>query len=101
MVTGAGRLISKSRFLIGLQCHKRLWWTVHEPDASELAKAAAEAALRRESGARVGEAAREHVPGGVMIDGSVGAGELERRAEETRRALEAGARVIVRGQLYR
>ena len=28
--------LSKSRFLIGLQCAKRLWWTVHEPDAPEL-----------------------------------------------------------------
>jgi len=28
--------LSKSRFTSGLQCHKKLWWTVHEPDAKEL-----------------------------------------------------------------
>lgn len=29
-------LLSRSRFLTGLQCPKRLWWTVHEPDAPQL-----------------------------------------------------------------
>ena len=28
--------LSKSRFTAGLQCHKQLWWKVHEPDAPEL-----------------------------------------------------------------
>ena len=28
--------LSKSRFVTGCQCHKLLWWTVHEPDAKEL-----------------------------------------------------------------
>ena len=28
--------LSKSRFTSGLQCHKLLWWTVHEPNAVEL-----------------------------------------------------------------
>ena len=28
----AGPPLSKSRFLAGLQCHKRLWWQVYEPD---------------------------------------------------------------------
>ncbi len=35
MPPGAIRL-SKSRVMAGLQCHKRLWWTVHEPTAPEL-----------------------------------------------------------------
>jgi hypothetical protein len=29
-------LLTKSQFLAGLQCHRRLWWQVHEPDAPEL-----------------------------------------------------------------
>ena len=33
--------LSKSRFLAGLQCHKQLWWRVHEPDAPELVPDAA------------------------------------------------------------
>ena len=31
--------LSKSRFTTGLQCHRLLWWKVHEPDAKELALA--------------------------------------------------------------
>ncbi len=28
--------LSKSRFVAGCQCHKLLWWRVHEPKAEEL-----------------------------------------------------------------
>ncbi len=28
--------LSKSRFVAGCQCHKLLWWRVHEPKAKEL-----------------------------------------------------------------
>jgi len=28
--------LSKSRVIAGLQCHKLLWWMVHEPEAPEL-----------------------------------------------------------------
>jgi hypothetical protein len=28
--------LSKSRVMAGLQCHKLLWWMVHEPAAPEL-----------------------------------------------------------------
>src|SRR5437870_1428588 len=28
--------LSKSRYLAGLQCHKQLWWRVHDPEAPEL-----------------------------------------------------------------
>lgn len=43
MSPGAIRL-SKSRVMAGLQCHKRLWWTVHEPSAPELQPDVAEQA---------------------------------------------------------
>jgi len=29
-------VLSKSRVMAGLQCHKLLWWMVHEPAAPEL-----------------------------------------------------------------
>src|ERR1051326_4812667 len=32
--------LSKSRYLSGLQCHKQLWWRVHDPDAPELSPSA-------------------------------------------------------------
>ena len=42
----AARLrLSKSRFTSGLQCHKQLWWRVHEPDAAELVPDAARQAI--------------------------------------------------------
>jgi hypothetical protein len=51
----------------GLQCHKQLWWRVHEPGSPELVP---DAALQTvfDSGNRVGEVARGYVPGGVLID---------------------------------
>ncbi len=59
--------LSKSRFTSGLQCHKQLWWKVHEPDASELVPDPAQQAIF-DQGTRVGEVARTHVPDGVLVD---------------------------------
>ena len=58
--------LSKSRFLAGLQCHKQLWWKVREPNAPEL-ESSPDLKARLEAGKRVGEAAREYVPGGELI----------------------------------
>ena|ERR1700730_16314799 len=57
--------LSKSGVTAGLQCHKRLWWTVHEPTAPELQPDEAFQAL---FDTQVGEVARTHVPGGLLID---------------------------------
>jgi len=59
--------LSKSRVLAGLQCHKLLWWTVHEPGAPELEPDIATQGVM-DRGTRVGELARSYVPGGVLID---------------------------------
>jgi len=37
MADGRAVRLSKSRIMTGLQCHKLLWWMVHEPAAPELA----------------------------------------------------------------
>src|SRR5512135_327237 len=64
----AGRYrLSKSRFTAGLQCHKQLWWRVHEPDAPELVPDPAQQAIF-DQGTRVGEVARTYVPGGELVD---------------------------------
>ena len=59
--------LSKSLFIAGVQCHKLLWWKVHEPDAKELQ---ADKALqdRFDQGNEFGELARKRFPGGVLID---------------------------------
>src|SRR5947207_3641677 len=59
--------LSKSRYLAGLQCHKQLWWRVHEPEAPELSPTPGQQNLFAQ-GRDVGERARRHVPGGELID---------------------------------
>jgi Domain of unknown function(DUF2779) len=59
--------LSKSRVMAGRQCHKLLWWMVHEPAASELELDDLGSAVM-DQGARVGELARAYVPGGILID---------------------------------
>lgn len=83
--------LSKSRFCVGLQCPKQLWWRVHEPDAPEL-EASLELQAVFDRGNGVGEAAREQFRGGVLVDGEYW--EVERKVEQTRSALAEGASVI-------
>ncbi|HWO05962.1 MAG TPA: DUF2779 domain-containing protein, partial [Methylomirabilota bacterium] len=77
--------------MAGIQCAKQLWWRVHEPGAPELAPdPMAEAVFAR--GRRVGEVARAHVPGGVLIDLPHDA--YEERVRATQEALASGALVV-------
>lgn len=89
--TDSAPRLSKSRFLAGLQCPKRLWWQIHEPDARELIADAVQAHILAR-GRRVGELARSHVPGGVLID--LPAQEIRERVAATARALADGAPVV-------
>ncbi|HEU5260186.1 MAG TPA: DUF2779 domain-containing protein [Gemmatimonadales bacterium] len=57
--------LSKSRFTSGLQCHKKLWWEVHDDDLPER-DLATEFILNQ--GREIGELARRYAPGGVLID---------------------------------
>lgn len=83
--------LSKSRVMAGLQCHKLLWWMVHEPTAPELQPdELVQAAMDR--GTRVTEIARSYVPGGVMIDLPYNA--YAERLARTRQALQDGVPAI-------
>jgi predicted RecB family nuclease len=62
--------ISNSKFVAGVQCLKRLYWQVHEPDLAAEPDAASEASI--EQGREVGLLARQLFPGGVEVDGSAG-----------------------------
>src|SRR5436309_11697325 len=83
--------LSKSRFTSGLQCHKKLWWEVHEPDAIELQPDKVLQDLF-DQGRQVGEAARARYPGGVLIDLPHHAG--AERVAATQKAIEAGAPAV-------
>lgn len=57
--------ISKSKFCAGVQCLKRLYWQVHEPELAAEPSGATEAIM--EQGHDVGMLARTHFPGGVEV----------------------------------
>src|SRR6266571_2968533 len=83
--------LSKSRFTSGLQCYKKLWWEVHEPDAIELQPDKVLQDLF-DQGRQVGELARTRYPGGVLIDLPHDA--RAERVAATRALLDAGAPAI-------
>jgi CRISPR/Cas system-associated exonuclease Cas4 (RecB family) len=58
--------LSKSRFVAGCQCLRRLYWQVHEPKLAARPDAAAEAIIQQ--GHEVGMLARTLFPGGVEVD---------------------------------
>src|SRR5256712_5794609 len=90
MTTTLTRL-SKSRFTSGLQCHKKLWWEVHEKDAPELQPDKVLQDLC-DQGRQVGEAARARYPGGVLTDLPHNAG--TERVAATQKALAEGAPAV-------
>jgi len=83
--------LSKSRLMTGLQCHKLLWWMVHEPEAPEL-ELDGRASAAMDQGARVGELARTYAPGGLLIDLPYDA--YSERLAATEEALRRGCPVI-------
>src|SRR5436190_14325753 len=83
--------LSKSRYTAGVQCHKLLWWKVHEPLAVELQP---DKVLqdRFDQGRQVGELARTRFPGGVLIDLPHTA--ADKRVALTRKLIDDGAPAI-------
>jgi hypothetical protein len=57
--------LSKSKFLSGLQCHKRLYLEVHHPSLATKPDAATQAMF--DMGTEVGELARSRFSGGVLV----------------------------------
>ena len=58
--------LTKSRFLSGRQCHRRLWLATHAPELASARSDATKHILRM--GSEVGRAAHALFPGGVLID---------------------------------
>jgi predicted RecB family nuclease len=57
--------LSKSKFVAGCQCLRRLYWQMHEPELAEEPGAAVEEII--EQGREVGMLARQMFPGGVEV----------------------------------
>jgi Domain of unknown function(DUF2779) len=72
--------ISKSKFVAGCQCLKRVYLQVHEPELAAEPDAAAEAII--EQGREVGLLARKLFPGGIEVDGSAGLDQAIRTTQE-------------------
>ena len=58
-------VLSKSRFMVGLQCHKRLYLECFHPELADPLDVGRQAIL--DTGTQVGELARDLYPGGVQI----------------------------------
>src|SRR5437667_4539080 len=92
----ARQRLSKSRFVAGKQCHRLLWWKVHEPLAVELQP---DKVLqdRFDQGRQVGALARDRFPGGVLIDLPHHA--VDARVKLTRKLIDDGAPAIFEASL--
>ena len=71
--------LSKSKFLSGLQCQKRLYLEVHQPSLATKPDAATQAMF--DMGTEVGELARRRFPGGVLV--TAGYRQTEAALEQT------------------
>jgi hypothetical protein len=60
--------LSKSRFVAGVICLKRLYWQVHEPESAAVRDESSEAILAQ--GHEVGRLAQRLCPGGIEVEGS-------------------------------
>jgi len=67
---GESMRISKSRFVAGVQCLKRLYWQVHSPELAAQPDVASEAIIQQ--GREVGMIARQLFPGGVEVRNDAG-----------------------------
>lgn len=83
--------LSKSRFLLGAQCHRLLWWTAHDAHAPELMHDAATDVIF-EQGHLVGEEARRRFPAGALVD--LPHKDIDGRIARTRELIDAGALTI-------
>src|ERR1019366_91107 len=72
--------MSKSKFVAGCQCLKRLYWQVHAPELAAEPDGATEAII--EQGREVGLLARQLFPGGVEVGSDGGLDQAIRTTRE-------------------
>ena len=83
--------LTKSLFVAGSQCHKRLWWQSHEPRATELVPDEV-GQLRMQLGTEVGQLAHALHPGGVTIPAAFASRGM--RADATREAMQHASTIF-------
>ena len=66
MAHGTSPQLSKSRFLAGLQCLKRLYLECHHPELADPVEAGQQAVF--DAGSAVGKLARQRFPDGTLIE---------------------------------
>ena len=85
--------LSKSKYLSGLQCHKRLWLEIHKPELAPLPPPGQQRIF--DQGTRVGELATEEFPDGVLIKADYL--NIPEAIEQTKEALDNSVDVIFEG----
>ena len=85
--------LSKSKYLSGLQCDKRLWLEIHSPELIPPTPPSQERIFSQ--GTYVGELARERFPGGILIDADYE--KISEAFDLTKEALSNGQSIIFEG----
>jgi hypothetical protein len=88
--------LSKSKFVLGMQCQKALYLTLHEPGLAAPVSRAQQRIF--DQGHEVGVLAQTHFPGGVLIDAQYN--ETEKALEQTADALKNKANAIFEGTFF-
>lgn len=82
------QILSKSRFILGLKCHKALWLNCHKPELAE--KPTATEQGRFDEGSEVGKLAQQMYPNGLFIEDR----DLQVALTETKTAIAKGVLVF-------
>ena len=94
----ASKLLTKSRYLSGLQCFKYLWVSVH--DAKRLPEYDTATLYRFDQGKQVGELAKELYPDGVDIAADDFFGNIRQTMELIRQRKPLFEASVKTGRLY-
>ncbi len=92
------RILSKRRYLAGLQCPKRLWYEANAPE--EIPEADSSAEARMQAGTEIGVLARELHPDGVLVQEEDFQDYLDRTKESLRKHVPLFEPAFLAGSCY-
>jgi len=88
--------LSKSKYLSGLQCQKRLWLEIHKPELAPPPPPGQQRIF--DQGTKVGEMATEEFPEGVLIEADYM--NIPNALKQTEEALNNSVDVIFEGMFH-